>query len=434
MAVQGFPARGERISQIVAFGSGFVAVGWAEHPTTECRYRNDGRIWSSDDGQHWLRRDADALADAPLRNLVVFDGAAYAFGYVGLPGDCPLPDGFGNNAWRSTDGITWQRITNGAGTLSEADRFNDVAVAGDHLVAVGRVGEVGDEESPGGGVWTSGDGIAWRAADQPPAGRDMVSVAAIGQTVVVFGDDASFGLAWYSPDGGRTWLPSAFDSGYLPYFIDVVAANGQFVAAATACCGLPGRVVGVEFASADGRSWTNAASARRAPGERTDGFGERLVVFAAAEVRVLGDGRPWRAFRTHDLSDSATLAAAAVGAPGAVLAAWADIDGSLGQRAYFASTATLTGPGVTPLAADKVEIGRAYRYELYTHCGTENTRVAFDGSVRIIDQVESGPFRNPSDRGRLTKLDAGSARYTNSRGGSILLRRTATPPPWAQCA
>lgn len=430
--IGGFPAAGEWVAEIAAFGGGFVAVGYADNPTDECPDQNDGRIWTSGDGQTWTRRDGDTFAQVVLSNVAVLNGRAYAFGYLGLPGDCPVPDHFGNNVWRSSDGVNWERITSGISLMSEADRWNDVAVAGDALVAVGYFGEAGDGPSRGGAVWISRDGVAWQAANRNPLAYELVAVAAMGDTVVAFSESLTEGLAWYSLDGGINWSPGTIEGGYVPYSLAVTAGNGLFVAATSACCGLPGTQVGVTLVSTDGRTWmAPAANVHRHVADEAVVLGDQFVVLGAGgEVRASTNGIGWKAFTAPASGRFQSVFGAAAGDPGVVMV----VSFENGLRSFFARRDTFAAAGGQPQPPQPAEIGTAYQYRLYTHCGTEGTRVLFDGGVWLVEDVESGPFRNPEDAGQLTKLSADSARYTNSRGGSILLTRAAIVPPWPECA
>lgn len=438
--VEGFPGPGERVSSIVAGGPGFVAVGYVDNPTTECPYRMDGRIWTSADGEHWTRQATDSLDEAQMWGVVSAGGTLYAFGYVGIPGDCPVPEGFGNNVWRSTDGIAWEQITSGIRFVSEHDRWFDVAVAGDTLVVVGRFGEAGDDEPRGGGVWTSTNGVDWQVADRAPATYELASVAAMGDTVVAFGQDSADGLAWHSQDGGRTWQGGLIEGGYVIWQAELLAAAGRFVAVARACCGVPETSVGLALTSTDGRVWSPGTDAYRHGADRgvrlPDAF---LALTATGETQISTDGLRWRSGPPAPRldPDSDFITAAGAGPAGVVVASMRGVRGGFESQAWFAplgdfAPARWTAP---PQPADWLVIGQAYPYELYTHCGAANTRIVFAGSVWIMDESTlEGRFNDPDDRGHLTQLSADRALYEGRRGGSFYLDRTDSPPPWPRCA
>lgn len=441
VAVQGFPAPGEQVTEIVAGGPGFVAVGFADNPTPECPYSRDGRIWTSADGERWARRDGDSLADTYLGGVVVSGAALYAFGYVGVPGDCPVSDGFGNNVWRSTDGITWQQLTSGIG--DENDAWNDVAASGNTLVAVGRFGFT-DDDVLHGGVWTSTNGVDWQVASRPPATYDLVTVAALGGTVVAFGEDIADGPAWYSQDGGDTWQAGRIDSGYVPYSFDLIAAHDRFVLVTSSCCGVPMRTVGVALTSTDGRTWStgSAPEAHFYHAEQVVSVpGAFVALSPAGETRLSSDGVSWRSGPAgpHLDQDTGFIQAAGAGSTGVVMVTnQSAAGGGREVRAWFAplrefSPGSWTQPAV---AAHDPVVGQSYAYRLYTHCGEEGTRVLMDGGIWLVDRVESTGrgFANPEDRGTIILLDQNRARYESRRGGSILFERAADPPPWPRCA
>jgi hypothetical protein len=442
--VNGFPAPGEWVAEIIAAGPGFVAVGHVENPTPDCPYRQDGRIWTSADGENWARRDGDALGEARVWGVVVAGSALYAFGYVGVPGDCPVPDGFGNNVWRSTDGIAWERITSGIALVDENDRWNDVAVAGGRLVVVGSLGEANEDELRG-GVWISTNGVDWRTASRMPSAYDLPVVAARGNTVVAFGEDPADGLAWYSDDAGDTWRSGQIDSGYLPYTFDLVATHDRFVAVTTACCGVPMQTVGLALTSTDGRTWTTGSGQEAhlyAAQQVVTVPGAFVALTSAGETRLSANGTTWRSGPAGPTLDSDTaFLSAAVGGDKGVVVVGSHPQATSGERVIQTWFAPLTefNPAAwtqAPLPAAEPVIGESYRYFLYTHCGEENTRVVFDGGIWLVEQIESygRGFANPEDRGTITMLEQNLARYQSRRGGSILLERATAPPPWPRCA
>jgi hypothetical protein len=275
--------------------------------------------------------------------------------------------------------------------------------------------------------------MSWRPAQAPPATPRLVVLAALGNTVIGFGEGPADGLAWYSTDAGDTWKAAKLPFGYDLLDYSLVAANGRFVVGADACCDLPGHVIGIELTSTDGRQWTfSTPHANPASGVAAlpSGF---VGVTAAGETLVSDDGQNWLAGPFGRVLDpnTAFIAAAGGGPLGVVMVTnERNADGSDLTRGWFAPAGAFD-PGAasgSPAPAQQPAIGVAYAYSLFTHCGIANNRVTFGGSTWALDSA-TGHFAE-ADRGTLTMLTADTARYKSKRGGVALYHRSSGPVPY----
>ncbi|HUG47646.1 MAG TPA: hypothetical protein VMP67_04470 [Candidatus Limnocylindria bacterium] len=418
---------------VIDGGPGFVAVG--NSGGDGCPR---GGSWTSSNGLDW--QAGETFSNAHMISVVRLGQALYAFAQVDNEG-CAQARDEGINVYRSTEGTGWELLPMSP-AFSSGSRINDVTVAGDTLVAVGTPTEWGDDpDVVRGGVWLSTDGSDWsNGPTQLPGTWTLTSAAAAGSTVVAFGEDPAYPLAWYSNDSGRTWQAGDVEWGFLAYSLDPVAVGNGFVAVGEACCGVPLRSVGVALTSVDGRSWSapTLAQAQRFPASRGVAVPGGVLALGA-KPRFSSNGRDWRAGQAlpeHD-GERYFLGAAAAG-PGVVALA---TDG-----AWFLPASSLGTDHWTAAAAPAQRAAQAtnYRYFMYTHCGAENARVLLDGSVWLVDPASlhdygdfaSWPptYNDPQDRGALRLVSADRVRYRSRNGGDVFFDRTNSPPPFPQCA
>ncbi|MBA2724547.1 MAG: hypothetical protein H0U53_01040 [Actinobacteria bacterium] len=94
------------------------------------------------------------------------------------------------------------------------------------------------------------------------------------------------------------------------------------------------------------------------------------------------------------------------------------------------SGAFKVSPVSAPIGEDK-----AYRYEMYTHCGLDTARVDVDGSLWDLDTSsgEQGTFSDPFDNGKVTLLQDGRLRFDGSVGGVAYFTRHKGPKLIPSC-
>lgn len=147
-------------------------------------------------------------------------------------------------AWRSTDGHTWESISDPELALGgPGDQYmNDVVEGGPGLIAVG-ADDTPDTERRA-AVWTYTEPDGWERTDREapaldgPGSLEMNTITTFDEQYVAVGQggDASAGV-WTSPDG-RQWEripddPNNLDGDGTPTMLDVTDANGQLIAVGT---------------------------------------------------------------------------------------------------------------------------------------------------------------------------------------------------------
>jgi hypothetical protein len=138
---------GGGLGSVIATGAGFVAVGLdvaagGAAATT--------RAWTSSDGDTWT----PPPLDTDLAPLCIADLVAGSASLVAVGSDCNRHAAI---VVSRDGGLTWERAATGS-ALTGATTLDVVTHGSSGFVAYGRTGNAGI------GVWTSVDGLAWRAA------------------------------------------------------------------------------------------------------------------------------------------------------------------------------------------------------------------------------------------------------------------------------
>lgn len=155
-------------------------------------YFND--VWKSSDGASWEQLTDDAPWEPRAGAVVVVKddymyllGGERGFLCDPLP-DCELP--YFNDVWRSNDGATWQLVTDSAGWSPRPG--HQCAVSFDHIVCFGGFGL---PENPM-DVWISPDGASWeQVSDSPWNAQSTDDIKydfegiAVGDVIYTFGGD-----------------------------------------------------------------------------------------------------------------------------------------------------------------------------------------------------------------------------------------------------
>ncbi|MGI9658761.1 MAG: hypothetical protein ACR2OD_07625 [Gaiellaceae bacterium] len=199
----------ERMMSVTRFGTGLVAVGFAEDAATGL----GAAVWTSADGVRWARVLDDEAALGGPGGQTMLSVTAGGPGLVAVGWDQPL--GRDAAVWTSADGVSWSRVEHDDAVFGGLgyQSMSAVIAGGPGLVAVGR-----DRTGPV--VWTSPDGAEWTritpetAADifGPGTGLSgrMNSVTAVGPGLVAVGTSGSDAAAWASEDG-ITWVRAPYD-------------------------------------------------------------------------------------------------------------------------------------------------------------------------------------------------------------------------------
>jgi hypothetical protein len=323
----------------------FVAVG-SEGPTGE----RDAAIWASPDGDAWTRVDAGLGASGDQ----VMNSVAYVKGWATLVAGGTVEAGGDTDAalWQSKDGRRWSAVpglrepgsheqvnaVNGtrlgltaAGSRSgEGSQGEDGVIwiypqGGEPFMVTEGLGGSGDQrvnrvvqledksfvavgfDSEDAGVWTSGNGMSWKASganplEAPGEVEEIFDAALFGSEIVAVGKAGSAGAAWYSPNGDR-WLRIANRGGVFtapggtvellrvvaPEEAATEAGSPRFLAG-----GLAGPAAAI-WVSSDGERWTREPDSKGDLGAR-EGAIEGLSAKSLPAVAVGwsgGDAAVW---------------------------------------------------------------------------------------------------------------------------------------------
>jgi hypothetical protein len=298
-----FPqVKSARVSDAVAFGDGFVAVG---------TNGSAGRIWRSVDGMTWSTVDADWLSGLQPSRIVTVGDRLVLFGQrEGSAGGLAR----GTETWSSSDGVEW--VPGPAAPIAskgETARDFTLEVVGGPLGVLVR----GDDRTfllgPDLTAWTDVT-YAW------PADVEIRGLAAGDRTWIQpgatgIGDHGiSTGAIWTSTDG-RTWSKATIeDPGGV--ILEAFSVAGGFVALGSTanvgcrnCFGVF-YTTSIGWFSADGNHWARMIGSGgdhddRIFGAQFAGDGRRLLAFADPGPQSPGspppkpiisetvDGRAW---------------------------------------------------------------------------------------------------------------------------------------------
>ena len=312
----------------IAVGDGIAVVVGADGAEGSF----DAAVWYSVDGVTWNRVPHDEAVFGGDRHQRMNSVVAFGSGFlaVGSDGDEPgapgptFPGVYQSGpsethaaVWRSDDGINWARVSH-VDAFGEPDGgavMSDVALDGSRLVAVGlaygqvepfatyRWGGDGEPAAPrdvdidvDAAVWTSVDGVSWSRvhADNEAFGGDtirqsMIAVTAGGPGFVAVGQEG-FDILGYDE-----WTPVP---GNNTDGRDHVADN-----------------VAAVWTSPDGETWTRAASdpSMAHSGGEVTGWATMFdvapypggLVAVGRDVRMSGDSR--RSVRNHRRSRGVAL-------------------------------------------------------------------------------------------------------------------------------
>ena len=288
-----------------------MAVGsspQAEEPAADV----DGAVWRSSDGVSWERVPDTAgplggAGDQRVLGVVEAPGAGGGLVAVGS-------DGASAAMWvRPSGGAPWERVVGGEVVDGSGDQVarSVVAAPDGSLVAVGADGGASDGDAA---VWRSTDGRAWDRVLPGgdlggPGVQELHDVALVGDGLVAVGSSDDSAVAWTSADGA-TWTRVELGPGRA---LAVVAEGAGAVIVGSVRDG--DDLDAAAWRSPDGRTWAPVTVDDGTLGEMDQ---EALDVTTASPP----DGAPLLA---------------AVGwtnlGPGDDGAAWATADGSAWTRA-----------------------------------------------------------------------------------------------------
>ena len=320
---------------VVAGGPGLVAVGGDDQGCCTQQFHGYGKedaleqavppfadaiVWTSPDGLTWARVPQDETAFGGDGVQQMFSVTVGGPGLVAVGRDGLGVDGNGSAAvWTSVDGLTWSRVPHDEAVFGGPgeQRMVSVTDGGPGLVAVGRDGPTGNEQSVA-AVWTSVDGLTWSRVPHDEivfGGADsqrMLSVIAGGPGLVAVGSDGhtadedfhrideslADAAVWTSVDG-LTWSRGTHDEAVLggpgEQRMDGVTVGGPGLVAVGSVIrngpseGPPLRYAAAVWTSPDGLTWsrvTHDEAVFGGPG----GLGGRMLSVAAGGPGLVAVG------------------------------------------------------------------------------------------------------------------------------------------------
>ena len=212
-------------------------------------------VLTSADGTAWQRTVGPIAQDLAGASAVVT--AANQSGYV-IVGNPAAPDGAsGPSLWWSPNLTSWTRGTTMNDT-SGSSQISAVAADAHEFMAVGSY-----NDHPA--VWTTTDGRTWTAIvlglPRGASAATLQQVAIGGEHVVALGQETKAGtsvpFAELSADGGASWQEAPFGSAGPGTAVTALAAgSGGFTAASQT--GAPGQQDAQIWTSATGSAWSSA--------------------------------------------------------------------------------------------------------------------------------------------------------------------------------
>jgi hypothetical protein len=289
----------QRMIAVTEFGDLLVGAGWS---------LSDAAVWtSSNGGRKWEFRPSDSFGGGGfqyIRDVVVVGSELIA---VGSSGNSEERDAA---AWRSSDGIAWERMDAPVFVAPGKQEMYAAEVADSRVLGVGFSSELGDFDAA---VWAYEDGT-WTRVDAAslaaPGNQVMLDVAGGGALPLVAvgceefaarcdtgGSRDSDAAVWTSQDG-TAWerVTSADDrlAGEGQQAMKAVAVYGSWLVAVGIRASPDGTDIdGALWASSDGTNW-------EAPGPLSStatvlgGTGNQslraLVVYGYRRIELLGFG------------------------------------------------------------------------------------------------------------------------------------------------
>lgn len=242
----------------VVTGDGGTLIAGGERVWGEIR----PRLWHSPDGAAWT--EVSGGPEGPFDQSgqeSITDIAAFGNGFVAVGWE--RTDGVEHGvAWHSADGVSWEKLDTPTMAGDARQAVMSVATVGDTVVAGGyRADGIGQSQPV---TWRSSDGTNWSDASAPlplhegtfstASDLRVRSISVSGDTVIASGGARFRPQVWRSQDAGQTWeqLP-AISTNLFGSGLDIVTA-------AAPPSGGPAVAIGSEPLVAtvsDGR-WVNA--------------------------------------------------------------------------------------------------------------------------------------------------------------------------------
>lgn len=293
----------DTVAAVVRGRDRYLALGYHYEPSPPIGYNGGQRLWTSDDGLAWERAAvptefevgvlgrATSLVATPVGEFLLFgngysaenmvspvvmrsaDGLSWNSERVDLPSQLYLtrvvagPKGYllagrddgPGGLWHSGDGMAWHSVHALTQTDTTFEIITDIGAGEEGFVAMGISGSLN-----GGSqlfALASGDGSTWLRADDPiPATDGHAGVAIVapvgGDWVIATTARSGSATQFWRSANGLQWEPAGVLEDAPPGNPVLVSAGGQLFYSPSAGDGPPALRPGGGWASADGHIWT----------------------------------------------------------------------------------------------------------------------------------------------------------------------------------
>ena len=219
------------------------------------------KVWTTTNGESWTELAPFDYAPNLLSRGVSFNGAMWVIGGGRMDGVDT------NDIWRSTEGLTWSRVTP-VGSIFEPLDSHRMLVFNNRMWVLGGwdfFSNEGGTQTFSNEVWSTADGVHWTqhtpsgAIFSPRAGHDAVVFN--GRMWVVGGSDNStrYNDVWSSADGVN-WVLEQANAAFAPRYTHTLAALNNalwlFAGSDTPSGTAPSVGSPDAWRSTDGRAWT----------------------------------------------------------------------------------------------------------------------------------------------------------------------------------
>jgi hypothetical protein len=256
-----------------------VAVGTVQLADTS---RGDAAAWfSSDAGQTWRRAGGTGLDDAEMTSVAWGAAGWVAVGTDGYPGASTQASGVkGMASWTSRDGMVWTRARPTAEMAWAMP--NQVVFTSTAYIAAGSIVPGPLTAQP---IWSSADGVRWRAVDVGAKRAHIAGSAADGW--VLAGRSRNDGIAIWRLGADQRWDQAAIttQASESASIAAVERLGGVWLAVGTDENAAGAPVLAVWF-SDDGLTWARARSIPAFDGAYNPSIirgVDRLIVLAAQD-------------------------------------------------------------------------------------------------------------------------------------------------------
>jgi hypothetical protein len=196
----------------------FMAGGYSGDSEQQNNY-----FWKSDDGHSWILPSTQIPWESRTgHGFLSFKEKLWVIGGVKFDSDNKIK--FFSDVWNSTDGITWEKITDSASWGKRDIRAlisfeNKMWLFGGSVLKDNNF----DNFTTYSDVWVSTDGVAWEKKNVPWGDVGISGAFSIGGSLfVLVGDAFNSDISVYRTDDQETWQQIATDVPFRAYNFSII--------------------------------------------------------------------------------------------------------------------------------------------------------------------------------------------------------------------